>query len=627
MARFRIAAGMAGCYLGMTAAASWAAAPTAQQVLQFQPRQPGVEISTPADAELAACKVELVNGPGGASGWLLRDGRGLPLRRFVASKGAKSSVDVWSYYLDGQEAYREIDSNANNKPDQFRWYGPNGSRWGVDVNEDGRIDGWKIISPEEVGQEVLKAIVARDPARFQALLLSEAELKALELPTGETARYRESLGQAHQKFQAAVAKLGHLTEKSRWLHLEAAAPQCVPAEALAGKYDLVRYKNATILYEDGGKHDWLTLGELVQVGRSWRLVAGPVAGHGGEIESTSASGGVALSAAAQPLINQLKAIDANAPKPGDGGAVLVKYNLDRAAVLEQIVAAVPEDQREAWVKQVADCYSAAAQSGEPGDRTAMQKLSLLRQRIGRDNPAVAAYVTYRELSAEYAGQLGGTTKGTDLVKIQEAWREKLKAFVQAYPTAEDAPDAVLQLGMVSEFIGKETEAKNWYETLAKNYAQHPFAAKGSGALRRLNLEGQELQLAGPVLGTGAPFDVAKFKGSVVIVYYWASWTNQIETDFVKLKQLQQKYGGKGVEIVSVNLDSSPQEALRYLQGNPAPGTHLHQAPGGLESPLAVNYGVMVLPNLFLVGRDGKVVSRSVQVGGLEDEVKKLLSEK
>jgi hypothetical protein len=41
--------------------------------------------------------------------------------------------------------------------------------------------------------------------------------------------------------------------------------------------------------------------------------------------------------------------------------------------------------------------------------------------------------------------------------------------------------------------------------------------------------------------------------------------------------------------------------------------------------LATQYGVMVLPNLFLVGRDGKVVSRTVQVATLEDEVRKLVN--
>ena len=55
-----------------------------------------------------------------------------------------------------------------------------------------------------------------------------------------------------------------------------------------------------------------------------------------------------------------------------------------------------------------------------------------------------------------------------------------------------------------------------------------------------------------------------------------------------------------------------------------PGTHVYQQ-GGLDSPLAVNYGVMVLPNLFLVAPDGTVANRSVQMANLEDELKKVPS--
>jgi hypothetical protein len=32
---------------------------------------------------------------------------------------------------------------------------------------------------------------------------------------------------------------------------------------------------------------------------------------------------------------------------------------------------------------------------------------------------------------------------------------------------------------------------------------------------------------------------------------------------------------------------------------------------------------MVLPNMFLVGRDGKVVSHTIQMSSLEDEIRKL----
>ncbi len=47
-------------------------------------------------------------------------------------------------------------------------------------------------------------------------------------------------------------------------------------------------------------------------------------------------------------------------------------------------------------------------------------------------------------------------------------------------------------------------------------------------------------------------------------------------------------------------------------------------PGGQESKLATDYGIMSLPSLFVVNRDGKVASRAVQVNNLDDEIKKLI---
>jgi len=111
----------------------------------------------------------------------------------------------------------------------------------------------------------------------------------------------------------------------------------------------------------------------------------------------------------------------------------------------------------------------------------------------------------------------------------------------------------------------------------------------------------------------------------VIVYYWASWNkDRCIGDFAVLKQLLDTYGskGSGLELLCVNLDNTAEEANAFLLRSSAPGTHLFQ-PGGLDSPLATQYGIMVLPNLFLVDKEGKVVSRNTQqVGGLEEEIKK-----
>jgi thiol-disulfide isomerase/thioredoxin len=601
-----------------------AATPTVADILAFKPRQPGVAVTTPDGMQLAACKVELLKGTKlangkNSSGWVLVDGQGNTVRRFFDSDG-DNHIDSYSYYLEGKEAYRDIDSNYDGKVDQFRWLGPNGTKWGVSSNQDGKIDTWKVISAEEVSQEVLQAVITRDPNRLQALMITGAELDSLGLPDSEANRIKNSLSAAPQKFQKTVAGLINLGAKTQWVHLETQAPECLAGDTIGAKADLVHYKQASILFQNGDKHDWISTGELIQVGRTWRIVDAPIQGTGGP-ESEAGIGSLP-DGVKQIVEKELKEIDAHAPKTSTDPASIVKYNLARAAALEKIVAELKGEARDVWIRQLIDCLSTASQT-DPKNAKTYDRLVGWTKNIAKEAPGsnIAGYAAYREMSAEYAIKLT-TADAATMTKLQEGWRDRLTKFVQDYATAEDTPEALMQLGMVNEFMGKETEAKNWYKQLSDNFRQHPLAAKARGCERRLNLEGQELELTGETLGANAKFNINTLKGKTVVVYYWASWNPQIADDFKKLKTLMSAYASKGVELVCVNLDNAPGDAVNFLKTNQINATHLYQQ-GGLESSLATQYGVMVLPNLFVVDVGGKVTSRNAQVASLEDELKKL----
>src|SRR5262245_13917416 len=138
MRKARVGAGLvAGCLLVCGGAApAWAAAPpTVAQVLSIRPRQEGVSYSTPSPQEENQCKVEPVkwNGRQGG-GWLLRDAKGQPLRRFVNTRYTgtpddKSKMDIWSYYQNGVEVYREWATKNGDPPDQFRRMNAGGMKW------------------------------------------------------------------------------------------------------------------------------------------------------------------------------------------------------------------------------------------------------------------------------------------------------------------------------------------------------------------------------------------------------------------------------------------------------------------------------------------------------------------
>jgi thiol-disulfide isomerase/thioredoxin len=614
---------LASCLLVLSGLSPAHAAPTVQQMLGYKPRQDGVNYSSPAPEAEASCKVELVKGARKGSGWQLKDDKGNVLRLFFDSND-DNKIDVWSYYKDGVEVYREIDTTFSGRPDQYRWLNAGGSKWGVDDAKDGRIKAWKVISPEEVSQEVLSALATKDLARLQTLLISETEIKALELPADMAARVRQQVKDVPAKFEETVKKLGDkIGPKATWVHLETAAPQCQSSDATGGRYDIVRHTRGTILYEHSGNSGWIQTGEMIQAGATWRLTSAPVPGAFGDEPDKKGGPDVSENPKLMKAVEELTAHDRMAPPANSGpDPRVVEHHLKRADILERIIADAKPEEREPWIRQVADSLSTAASSSPKGDSRSMTRLLGLEQQLTEKMPGsnLAAYVTFRELQANYAISLGGDPK--DFNKVQADWVEKLAKFVSAYPKAEDTPDAMLQAGAVSEFLGKDVEAKNWYAQVVKNFAGKPQAEKAAGAVKRLDSDGQSLKIAAPMLSDpNKAFDIDQLKGKVVVVYYWASWNSQCANDFTKLKQLVD--ANKGVELLSVNLDTRGEEAKAFLMRHgDVPGIQLYQ-PGGQESKLATEYGIMSLPHLFLVNRDGKVASHTVQVNNLEDEIKKL----
>ena len=94
-------------------------------------------------------------------GYLVSDPDGKPVRQFVTYDS--KTFNIIAYYVDGVEAYREVYPPNAGEPYQFRWLGPNGSKWGLDRDRDSKIDEWVVISPEEVSQELVAAVATRDP--------------------------------------------------------------------------------------------------------------------------------------------------------------------------------------------------------------------------------------------------------------------------------------------------------------------------------------------------------------------------------------------------------------------------------------------------------------------------------
>jgi thiol-disulfide isomerase/thioredoxin len=596
------------------------AAVTAEWALKQNPRQAGVNVSTPAPDAAGRCKVTPLPNPK-VPGYLVTDPDGKPVRQFVSYDN--KNFNIVSYYTDGVESYREVYPPAAGEPYQFRWLGPNGTKWGLDRNRDGVVDEWAIISPEEASQELLKAVVARDENRLKALLASPDQLKAIGLPAAELDRMTARVAGAAKKLLDTAEAL-KLSDKAKWVHAEFGIPGTRPADSFDGREDFTSYKNGTILVEDGGKTVFLQTGELVQVGRAWKAIDGPTAGAAGS--DTTAQGPV-VEDGIRALVEKLNDLDKKAPNPPTVEA-LAAFNTERAKLLEEIVGKAQT--KDTWVRMLIDALAEAGGAGKPGN----PHLARIQQwkDSAANNPQLAAYAAFRLIMAENSAAMAGVVND-QLGAVQEKLRGGLEEYMKQYGQSADAPEAALRLAMAYELSGgkdatevkaNEDKAKRWYDHLVKNFGTHAHAAKAAGALKRLDSEGRPLDLAGPQLGNGPPLTTAHYKDKVVVVYYWASWSGSLADDAKKLDAINKAYGVKGLMLVTVGLDHDAKTAADAAAKVGLPGTHLF-APGGLDnSPLAASYGIMAPPHVLVAGKDGKVTNRGGHIATLEDEVKKLL---
>lgn len=99
-------------------------------------------------------------------------------------------------------------------------------------------------------------------------------------------------------------------------------------------------------------------------------------------------------------------------------------------------------------------------------------------------------------------------------------------------------------------------------------------------------------------------------GQVVVVTFWASWCGPCRRELPALDALQ-KVAGKRARIVAVNVKDSPQDykaIRRQMKDSSLTFTW------DRDGKIAEGFAVKSYPNLYVIGRDGKIASVHVGFG-------------
>jgi len=615
-------------------APAWAAAPSVEEALKLEPRQKDVDFDRPRADELqgATIKQEKLDG---LDALVVRRPDGRVLRAFADTDGNRV-VDRWSFFKDGVEVFREMATNPKDtKANEARWLNAGGSRWGIDRDGDGSIDTWKALSAEEATAEIINALRDRDPATFARLLLTRDDLAAVGFAGGRLAELTARTGAAREAFTKLAATQKQIGPKAAWTSmLVPHAPGILPAGSAGIDRDVLAYDNVVVLVDNGGSDVQLVVGSLIRCGNVWRPIEAPqFAGEDGRLADMQtllsapqgpAGGGPAIAAADEkirPLLTKLAEIETamakTAPDDAAGRTKLAEQNM---AILQQVVASTAGADRDFWKRQLVETVAAYVQEGILPDGLA--SLERLAEEAG-DDKELAAFVAFRVIQARYATGMGNP--GAEFEKLQATWFSDLATYVETYPTAAEASEAMLQLAFRDEFSSKDEEAIARYQAIATAFPDTPNARKATGAVRRLESVGKPLDLRSRTID-GKDFSTASLRGGPVLIHFWSTECEPCKVDLAQIRELQTKYASKKFSCVGVALDTNRERLAAFLRARPLPWPQLHEE-GGLDSRLAESFGIMVLPTMILLDAEGTVVDRNVSITELDRKLTQLIEGK
>lgn len=111
----------------------------------------------------------------------------------------------------------------------------------------------------------------------------------------------------------------------------------------------------------------------------------------------------------------------------------------------------------------------------------------------------------------------------------------------------------------------------------------------------------------PHLSTKTQYTLSDYRGSVVLVDFWASWCGPCRASFPAYEKIRQKlqatYGETSFEILAINVDMEKDEAFAFLKTQPVSFPILEENTGGKTQH---DYQILAMPTAFLIDPEGRI---------------------
>jgi peroxiredoxin len=118
---------------------------------------------------------------------------------------------------------------------------------------------------------------------------------------------------------------------------------------------------------------------------------------------------------------------------------------------------------------------------------------------------------------------------------------------------------------------------------------------------------------------GKPLSIANYKGKVVLLDFWATWCGPCVGELPNVLKTYEKHHDQGFEIIGISLDSDEARLKSFIEQRKMPWQQYFDGKGW-GNKLALKYGIVSIPQTYLLDGTGTIIGRDLRGEELEAAV-------
>lgn len=122
---------------------------------------------------------------------------------------------------------------------------------------------------------------------------------------------------------------------------------------------------------------------------------------------------------------------------------------------------------------------------------------------------------------------------------------------------------------------------------------------------------------------GNPVSLYGIQAKVIVLDFWASWCGPCRAETPNVRRIYEKYKDKGLEIISVSLDTKKENWMQAIQNDGMNWIHTSDLQGW-DNTAAELYGVRSIPAIFVLDENHRIIGQNLRGKELEDTIEKLI---